>query len=295
MTATAIDIPASLTFRPNHVGYCPDNACIMAYLASWAYQDPQQLVLDRLGCTKCYTIPEQQGTHAFVAIRDDSALVFFRGTERDPMNWKTNFNIPFDAADPGVSGVGGKTHKGFWKALNAVWSQDGAGLFDILVAHCANKPIWFAGHSLGGALAVLAASRVQAYNNQTVGSHLKIAGIHTFGQPRTGDGAFATWYNDALMEKTFRFINAADLVTMVPSRITLGYSHVGQFLYFTKAGDLTNDMSAWRFLEDHLDSTLLNVGLQVVGVADHSMDAYVDRLLTNIDHQFLASQLHTVP
>ncbi len=52
------------------------------------------------------------------------------------------------------------------------------------------KPVIFAGHSLGGALANIAAAR------QQLASPGSVAAVHTFGAPRVGDATWAAAYND---------------------------------------------------------------------------------------------------
>ncbi|MCX5893209.1 MAG: lipase family protein, partial [Deltaproteobacteria bacterium] len=89
-------------------------------------------------------------------------------------------------------------HRGFQAALDEVWER----LHDYLEGkENARRTVWFTGHSLGAALATLAASR-----------YGKVRGLYTFGSPRVGDLDF----KQAFLVPTYRFVNHDDLVTRVP-------------------------------------------------------------------------------
>jgi pimeloyl-ACP methyl ester carboxylesterase len=83
----------------------------------------------------------------------------------------------------------------------------------------AGQTVWVTGHSLGGALATLAAAR------------LYDAGIEpyvtcTFGAPRVLDPKAAAAY----LPRLYRFVNKGDLVPTVPTTFTLPwywYQHTG--------------------------------------------------------------------
>jgi pimeloyl-ACP methyl ester carboxylesterase len=102
-------------------------------------------------------------------------------------------------------------HRGFAKAARAVlpelvpWVEDRAASRLIL-----------AGHSLGGALATLAA---------TV---LRPTLVVTLGAPRVGDAAFAATVPEALV----RFVGCCDAVTDLPPPI--GYTHPRAWTYLTR-------------------------------------------------------------
>lgn len=77
--------------------------------------------------------------------------------------------------------------------------------------------IVFVGHSLGGALATLAAAGTKALFPQLA------VECFTFGSPRVGNAAFASYF-DAVISKSVRCVHADDKVTKHP---TLFYMHVG--------------------------------------------------------------------
>jgi hypothetical protein len=79
---------------------------------------------------------------------------------------------------PTVHEAGGRVHSGFLKAFREV----APALDRLSAAHGAGRKIWLTGHSLGGALATLAAAHLGA---------AQVQGLFVYGSPRVGDAAFA--------------------------------------------------------------------------------------------------------
>jgi hypothetical protein len=153
------------------------------------------------------------GTQAFLAHDPHSGLsvLVFRGTELDPRDWATDLSV-WPVAWP----EGGLVHDGFAHALNAIWAQVTTALTE-----SAGRLI-YTGHSLGAALATLAASR-----------HAPGA-IYTFGSPRVGNDAFVR--SIAALEH-HRFVNCCDVVCRVPPE-TFEYHHAGPASYLDRRGAL---------------------------------------------------------
>ncbi len=82
-------------------------------------------------------------------------------------------------------------------------------------------PCYVTGYSLGGAIAHLAAIELTLSHPQL----REKMQVYSFGAPRLGDRAFAKFY-DALLPRTYRIVNLADRIPMIPSK--LAYQHVGQ-------------------------------------------------------------------
>ena len=145
-------------------------------------------------------------TQAFVAIRrrDDGtgfAVVCFRGTQQI-RDWITNVNAQTQPIlDPNPTGNGGEIgsmHKGFhdaYKSVEEAVNQRLAGTEDL--------PLYITGHSLGGALAVVAT---------WFQSGQRLAVCYTFGAPRMGDSRLQGRFKTPI----YRVVNAADPVPFVP-------------------------------------------------------------------------------
>ena len=81
-----------------------------------------------------------------------------------------------------------------------------------------NVDIMITGHSLGGALAVMAAAHIQnKYNAVNV--------LYTQGQPRVGNDDFAKFMT-SFIPNTYRIVDYADQVPHVPQSI-LWFKHSG--------------------------------------------------------------------
>ena len=182
-------------------------------------------ILDRWGFA-CRARLSQSGTEGFVAESDAALVVAFAGT--DPVvaaNWITDFNIRTG---------GGGVHRGFADGVEGVWPTLVAALDGT------SKRIFMVGHSLGGALAVVAASRLigdpAADPPMPRGAGIdvaRIAGVFSFGMPRAGDAAFASDYRArGLWQRTARLEYGSDIVPSLPPAATgqLDFHHVGPAL-----------------------------------------------------------------
>ncbi len=121
------------------------------------------------------------------------ALVF-RGSE-DLQDWLRNAEallVPWKGP--------GKVHRGFLRALDEVWTDLHPALQKIA------GPVFYTGHSLGAAIAVLAAARIEA-------AHRPLA-VYTYGCPRAGNEKFAKEH--PMRERVYRVVNNRDVVPLVP-------------------------------------------------------------------------------
>lgn len=137
---------------------------------------------------------DRSGTQGFVARRprDALAVLAFRGTEKDFEDIRTDLQARFYRGD------GMRIHSGFYRAYSAVAPAVAAAL-----AECAEDRLYVTGHSLGGALAVVAARQLESDG---------LAACYTFGSPRVGDVDFG----NGLRTPVYRLVNAADLVPRLP-------------------------------------------------------------------------------
>jgi hypothetical protein len=172
------------------------------------------------------------------------------------------------------SGQGGRVHKGFKDALDEVWDKVRPELDKLREG---NRPLWITGHSLGAALATLAADR---YGN--------VQGLYTFGSPRVGDSAFRNDFH----VKTYRVVNNEDVVTRVPSPNP--YVHVGDMKYIDSSGVIHDNPGRWeRWTDDIIGhmATIFNslgqirhgfTGIIPEGLKDHVPTLYATHLWNNL-------------
>src|SRR6185312_1365371 len=83
----------------------------------------------------------------------------------------------------------------------------------------AERPLWITGHSLGGALALLAAWRFQR-------NFLEVDEIVTFGAPMIGNQTAAEAFQKAFAAKISRYVNLEDPVPLLPSVSLLANAYV---------------------------------------------------------------------
>ena len=126
---------------------------------------------------------------------------------------------------------GGYVHNGFKRALDAVWDD---GIKPAL--RKLDFPLFFTGHSLGAALATLAAARCILDPDL---KNSRPEALYTFGSPRVGDKAFG-----AALQGLFhcRLVNDKDIITTVPPVMLVGgiatFQHVGQLHHLEPEGNL---------------------------------------------------------
>ena len=197
--------------------------------------------LEAWGFTKTEYVNIERGrdidTQAFVAGDDTRILIAFRGSE-SRADWLTNLQA---ATDPGPL-PGTRVHQGFQNALYPAMLTVYRTLRDM---QDKGQTVWLTGHSLGGALAVLAAAML-------CDNGVEVSGVYTYGAPRTGNGAFARELDLHLCDergrgrphpRAFRVVNAPDLVPHVPPEPL--FSHSGQRVLLQDDGTVSHEQGAW--------------------------------------------------
>ncbi len=169
-----------------------------------------------------------------------------------------------------------KVHQGFHDALDASWAVLETAIQDAVKAQ---KPIWLCGHSLGGALAVLAAHRLATQGVHISGSLRKpsIGALYTYGQPRCGNSKFVDDLESALGDRFYRSVNNRDIVPLIPPPVpALPYRHTGRVAYFNEFGDFVLDPPLWYRALDKVELSAKAMASKAKEtVADHSITGYV--------------------
>lgn len=170
-----------------------------------------------------------------------------------------------------TSGIG-KVHRGFKDALNEIWPD----IVNTLISAKDVKHVYFTGHSLGAAMATLAAIRCSRLSETP-----QPAGLYTYGSPKVGNKAFSNFAN-ALCVPGARWVNNVDIVTSVPF---WPYAHIGQSFYMNHNGWLKK-LTPLQILTDRLKG--LWIGLKrgkVNYFVNHGSQKYVDNIAKNINYK----------
>jgi triacylglycerol lipase len=207
-----------------------------------------------------------QDTQAFTMAGDHMIVTAFRGTQpAEIRDWLS------DAATPPWPGPGGtgRIHYGFGEALDSVFPQVKEALEDLRTG---DQTIYFTGHSLGGALAMLAGARLYFEEPRLLAD-----GIYTYGQPRTCDKVLRAAHNNAFRDRMYRFVNNNDIVPQVPPEPV--YHHVDAERYIDSSGRIRTTMPALGGLFDRARGLTADPFAPASdGIRDHFIDHYLDRL-----------------
>lgn len=232
-----------------------------------------------------YLMNRVTDTQAFVFTKHEHIVLVFRGSQQ-AADWGTNFK--FRMQQFAITGTAqesaiptGEVHRGFHDAWQSVEKRV---VYQLSKWWTPQTKLWITGHSLGGALAALAATSLE-YQGFTV------AGLYTFGQPRVGDWAFTRQVNEHMGDRMFRYVNNNDIVPLMPPQfnpLNPGrlYGHMGQFRYFSFRGKLHETSYLSQRWLDRLLGFLVSLrqpGADIV--ADHMMEFYVRYLQQELDAQ----------
>lgn len=184
-------------------------------------------------------------TQAYVAWNDEIVVVTFRGTET-PQDWVNNANALFVRDGP----FGSSVHSGFRYALHEPYGD--TTLIERLMKEAeelgeeGRRAVYVTGHSLGAALATLAAAYF-------LDGGVAMTGMYTFGAPRVGDSVFAREFNKRGRAKAHRFVKQQDLIARMPG-MRFGFRHAGEMWYISGEEVLSNP-PWWRQAYDFLRIT----------------------------------------
>lgn len=175
-------------------------------------------------------VVDRRDTQAMVvACRSSGQLaIVFRGTE--PLR---GVDVETCKQFSPREDVHGSVHRGFAHALDAVY-------FDLRSMLRPSDRVYLTGHSMGGALAIVMASRI-------IREH-RIAGLVTFGAPPCVRPELARMLSRFLNGSCVRY-EAADLVTMLMRTI---YAAPGHLYYLTCEGHIIERAGRWVSWADRM-------------------------------------------
>ena len=229
-------------FEPDAADHSWINTSLLATASSWAYRvdveqfegdawiDKFRFVYHRLGLEVLAFLSSgeqaEADTQALVLGDGSIVVVAFSGTAtherkatlRDVKTDARIRQLEVDAGDAGRVRI----HRGFHLALDAVWEELEATVAAPLEE---GRTLWLTGHSLGGALANLAAWRWHR-------AGIPVAGVVTFAAPKLGDAAFAADFEQRLGRRSQQWSTALDPTPRLPEKakgeayVKLGVTHV---------------------------------------------------------------------
>ncbi len=252
-------------FDPHRVDFDPVNAFWLSEICRLIYRrNPDEApdrqgaptrhdILSQVACAETLFIGRQETQCALVQStggKASFAVLVFRGTT-GLRNWLLDLDVR-----PERLGARATVHRGFSEALEQIWAPLQPAL------EALEGPCFFTGHSMGGALAQLAATR------------FKPRAVYCFGAPRVGDKGYVEMMRAI---PVYRIVNNRDIVAMLPpASQMLPFQAAGRLVYICAQGllrqiddesaadlactneDTTNERSQesrWydppRFLADH--------------------------------------------
>jgi hypothetical protein len=205
--------------RPEAIGRL--NAWWLADAALLSYWTPDIAIgrFERAGLRAEFI--QERGAECYLASTDELVLVAFRGTQSD--QWSDILDdalfLPVRWGDTNTF-----VHDGFKRALERLWPLLGPKLENL----AKSRSVWFTGHSLGAALATLAAAKFEP-----------TVGLCTVGSPRVGDADFVAALEARMGPRIARYVADADIVTHVPP--PLPYRHVGDLRHIGHEGSIARE------------------------------------------------------
>lgn len=167
---------------------------------------------------------DRRSTQAYAANAGRDAIIAFRGTERAVGDLLTDLKIIRTHTPDGA------LHSGFWEGYDRIHSA--AADFAAQAAGRGGR-VWLTGHSLGGALAVVAAYRLADERS------LPIGGVVTFGQPMVVMPNLAQSLYPRIHDRYLRFVNDDD---PIPT-LVWPYVHFGELVLYRDGDFQREDVS----------------------------------------------------
>ncbi len=284
-----------LSLPEERTGYNDNMSWLMARMSKLAYllfeKDDAELKTAlseaKFKLIKCFN---EKGTQAFLAKRDSDkiAVLAFRGTQTQGLKLETFFDVFTDLyADMRKGENGVMTHKGFQQAFKRVEPAVLQQMKDL-----SGYGLYITGHSLGGALALIAIGALNSNN---------LAACYTFGSPKVGNDEF----DDKIKSPIYRIVNAYDVVPFLPFTPIMSplfgliskkvknnkvkvlienfkeYRHHGELRFLTHVASNSDVKVLTGCNEIFRALNLIRLSFTAakdIGVQHHSLDAYCDKL-----------------
>lgn len=208
---------------------------------------------------------DNDGAQAYRFRNDHDCVIACRGTELHEWN-----DIEADVNAVAVlAETVGKVHRGFKEEVDHLWPM----LEEVLSQN--DLPLWFCGHSLGGAMATISAGR--CFRSHITSNPEE---LYTFGSPRVGDKAYVNFVKLTY----YRWVNNNDIVTRVPPT-WMGYRHTGREVYVDHAGRI-RPILGWERTKDRFRGFLRGLlKRKIDSLSDHSIHQYIESILNALKRE----------
>ncbi|MGI9467614.1 MAG: lipase family protein, partial [Rubripirellula sp.] len=233
-----------------------EQSLLMAELAMVAYNDPDEArrAAASLGFPDL-AFYERDGSQAYRFRNQHDCVIACRGTEASEWN-----DIRADVrASSVLSETVGRVHRGFKREVDDLWPMLETALM------CNRQPLWFCGHSLGGAMATICAGRCLLSHIDSNPERL-----FSFGSPRVGNPRYTQYTKlDHL-----RYVNNNDIVTRVPPG-WFGYRHCGSEIYLDRRGQIRKSGFAGKTRDCWIGFCRGLLNGKIDPFEDHSIHQYI--------------------
>ena len=238
-----------------------------------ALEDKLEMNVRQYGYSLEKVVANKQN-QALICKMDEHLVIAFRGTDNtenlksdlkmtreDIENWVEPRLGLFKKSVNAFGLLRPKVHRGFLEVWREYLKSDVMeALRDVTKRYHINR-IYLTGHSLGGALACLAAWDIAHWVHDEIGldsqNRPAISLTHySFGCPRVGNPEFSKLFNKAVPD-SFRIVNDGDPVCFTPPKIGYGvaslYSHPGKLVkvdwkgnFVIRPGYVEKSMPSWH-------------------------------------------------
>lgn len=247
-----------------------EQSLLMAELAMVSYNDPDEAgrAADSIGFPDLAFF-ERDGSQAYRFRNQYDCVIACRGTEANEWN-----DIRADVrASSVLAETVGRVHRGFKREVDDLWPMLETALM------CNRQPLWFCGHSLGGAMATICAGRCLLSHIDSNPQRL-----FSFGSPRVGNPRYTQYTRlDHL-----RYVNNNDIVTRVPPT-WFGYRHCGSEIYLDRRGQIRKSGFAGKTRDRWIGFWRGLLKGKIDSFADHSIHQYINALGQALDQESQAA------
>ena len=209
----------------------------------------------------------------YLYYKQNAIYIAFRGT-MDLMDTRDIIDIRHQSlSSPFV-----KVHKGFHSQFFSIEQQITKDIADILQSYKVNQ-IVFTGHSLGGALAFIAAPfYAELLKKQKKKKDITFNAV-SFGSVSVGNVQFLKWFLDNV-DSHYRIENIKDIIPFVP--VHPSFVHLPNRILLDSNGIVStsnNDTQVYssKLLQAICDQSTWSNGISSV-FKDHACESYIDNL-----------------